>query len=94
MQNARVTFLTTPDRKAAIEAKAADLGVSSAEYIRLAVDNFDRTSAREERELAVLVDEVNAALPTMMRTIDDMAETIRTTRAEVERSLREVGFAG
>ena len=92
MQNARVTFLTTPDRKAAIEAKAADLGVSSAEYISLAVDNFDRLSAREEQELSLLVDEVNSAIPGMMRTIDDMAEMIRNTRSEVERSLREVGF--
>ncbi len=44
MQNARMTVLMTPDRKAAIERKAAELGVSSGEYIRVAVDNYEKVS--------------------------------------------------
>jgi hypothetical protein len=92
MQSARVTFLTTPDRKAAIEAKAATLGVSSGEYIRLAVDNFDQVSARDEAELAALVEEVNKAIPNMRASLDRMIETLDETHAEVDRTLRAAGI--
>ena len=93
MQNARVTFLTTPDRKAAIEAKAASLGVSSGEYIRLAVDNFDRISAKEEVELAALAAELNAAVPAMRASLDRSNLVLEDLHAEMNQFFQDRGIA-
>ena len=93
MQNARVTFLTTPDRKAAIEAKAASLGVSSGEYIRLAVDNFDRISAKEEVELAALAAELNAAVPAMRASLDCSNLVMEDLHAEMNQFFQDRGIA-
>ncbi|MBB5716057.1 plasmid mobilization protein [Sphingomonas aerophila] len=93
MQNARVTFLTTPDRKAAIEAKAASLGVSSGEYIRLAVDNFDRISAKEEVELAALAAELNAAVPAMRASLDRSNVVLEDLHAEMNQFFQDRGIA-
>jgi hypothetical protein len=92
MRSARVTFLTTPDGKAELEAKAATLGVSSSEFVRLAVDNFDKPGAAEEAELAVLVDEVNKAIPKMAASLDGMSRTLRKAHQEVDRTLRAAGI--
>jgi hypothetical protein len=54
MRSARVTFLMKPEEKAALEYKASKRGVSSGEYLRLAVDNFDNLSDKQEAELAEL----------------------------------------
>jgi len=93
MQNARVTFLTTPDRKAAIEAKAASLGVSSGEYIRLAVDNFDRISAKEEVELAALAAELNAAVPAMRASLNRSNLVLEDLHAEMNQFFQDRGIA-
>ena len=44
MRTARTTVLMSPEEKAALEKRAASRGVSSGEYIRLAVDNFEKVS--------------------------------------------------
>ena len=93
MQNARVTFLTTPDRKAAIVAKAASLGVSSGEYIRLAVDNFDRISAKEEVELAALAAELNAAVPAMRASLNRSNLVLEDLHAEMNQFFQDRGIA-
>jgi hypothetical protein len=92
MRTARVTFLTTPDEKADLETKAANLGVSSSEFVRLAVDNFDKPTAAEEAELAALVEEVNKAIPKMKASLERMSRTMRETSKEVDRSLRAAGI--
>ena len=91
MQTARVTVLMTPERKAALEARASELGVSSGEYIRLAVDNYRPTEA-EEAELAALVEEVNHAIPRMQESIRQMSETLASSHEEVDRLLRDMGL--
>jgi hypothetical protein len=94
MQTARVTFLTTPDRKAAIEQRAASLGVSSGEYIRLAVDNFDQISEAEEVELAALVEQVSEAIPRMQASLDRSCDTLDTLHAEMDAFFRDKGICG
>ena len=92
MRSARVTVLMSPDEKAEMEANAARLGVSSGEYVRLAVDNFDRPTAAEEAELAALVEEVNRAIPKMRASLDRMSKTLRKTLKENDAFFRERGI--
>jgi hypothetical protein len=87
MRTARTTVLMTPEEKAAIEKRAASMGVSSGEYIRLAVDNYERVSPKEEAELAALVTEANIAIPKMAASLDRMSQTLRKTHQEVDRTL-------
>lgn len=92
MRNARVTVLMSPDEKAEMESNAARLGISSGEYVRLAVDNFDKLTAAEEAELSALVEEVNKAIPKMAASINSMSRTLRVAHEEVDRSLRAAGI--
>ncbi|WP_375390986.1 hypothetical protein [uncultured Sphingomonas sp.] len=90
MQTARVTVLMTPERKAELEAHAAGLGVSSGEYIRSAVDDYNPT-ASEEAELAALVEELNIAVPQMQQTLERTSERLADTHRKVDAMLREWG---
>ena len=91
MRNARMTVLMTTDEKAEIESDAERLGVSSGEYIRLAVSNFEKPTAAEEAELAALVFEVNKAIPKMEASLDEISRKLRETHAEVDKMLRQMG---
>ena len=91
MQTERVTFLTTPDTKAALAARAAAQGVSLGEYIRRRVENEDDVTPQQEAELAALVEQVNEAVPRMETALDEMSRKLRTTHQEVDRLLREMG---
>ncbi len=90
MQTARVTVLMTPDRKAALEQRAARMGVSSGEYVPLAVDNYDPNQA-DEAELAALVDELNMAIPAMKASLKRSADRLEDAHRKVDRLLREWG---
>ena len=92
MKTARTTVLMTPEEKAALEKRAASLGVSSGEYIRLAVDNYERISPEEEAELGALVKEVNMAIPKMRASLDRMSKTLRKTLKENDAFFRERGI--
>ena len=92
MRTARLTVLMRPDEKAQLEAKAASRGVSSGEYVRLAVDNYDQISAEEEAELAALVAEANAAIPKMREALDRSIATLDATHKKVDTFLREAGI--
>ena len=90
MQTARVTVLMSPDKKASIEDRATKLGVSSGEYIRLAVDNFSEPG--EEEQLALLVEELNAAVPRMIASLERSTATLEATHLYVDNILRELGL--
>jgi hypothetical protein len=92
MRTARTTVLMSPEEKAALEKRAASMGVSSGEYIRLAVDNFEKISPEEEAELAALVEEANKAIPHMAAMLDNMSHTLRETHEEIDRTLRAAGI--
>lgn len=93
MQTARVTILMTPERKAAIERDAAELGVSSGEFVRLAVDNFD-PDAQTAPQLAALVAEVNELLPRIQASLDRSADRLDATHERVDQLLRDMGVRG
>jgi hypothetical protein len=93
MQTERITFLTTPDGKAALASRAAARGVSVGEYIRRKVEEEDSDdfSAQDEAELAILVAQVNEAMPKMEASLDEMSQMLRATHQEVDRMLRAMG---
>ena len=93
-QTERVTFLTSRDQKAALDAFAAQRGESVGYVVREATMRYmaqPRDESEEEAELAALVAEVNLVLPKMNEAIDDMIETMRTSHAETDRLLRQMG---
>ena len=89
MQTARVTVLMTPEKKAAVEAKASHLGVSAGEFIRLAVDNY---ADGEEELLARLVEELNTAVPAMAASLDRSIAMLEESHRYVDGVLREMGW--
>ena len=92
MQTERVTFLTSRDHKAALDAYAARNGLSVGNVVREATTRYIAQGRDEEAELAALVAEVNLAIPKMNASIDGMIETMRSTHEEVDRTLRAAGI--
>jgi hypothetical protein len=95
MQTERVTYLTSAEQKAALEAFAKSRGESVGNVVREATMRYmaqPRDESDEEAELAALVAEVNLAIPKMNASIDKMIETMRTTHAEVDQTLRAAGI--
>lgn len=92
MQTERVTFLTTPDHKAALDAYAAGSGMSVGHVVREATSQFiAQPTAEQEAELAALVDQVNQAVPKMHASIDSMIATMDATHRKVDTFLRDMG---
>lgn len=91
MQSERITFLTTTEAKAALVARAARRGMSTGEYIRLAVENLPEETAEEE-ELALIVSELVAAVPEMKASLERTTERLETAIRESDRKLREAGL--
>ena len=87
MRTERMTILLSPTSKAAVSARAAAQGLSVGEYVRRKIEDEDDLDPEQEAELAALVREVNAAMPRMTESLDDMIATLRRTREKVERSL-------
>lgn len=86
MQTERVTFLTTPDHKAALDAYARESGKSVGHVVREATSRYIAAPADpddEEEALSLLVPEVDAA-------VTDMLQTIQTMRADIERACEVV----
>lgn len=95
MQTERVTYLTSAEQKAALEAFAKSRGESVGNVVREATMRYmaqPRDESEEEAELAALVAQVNEALPKMNASIDQMIETMRVTHEEVDRTLRAAGI--
>jgi hypothetical protein len=94
MQTERVTYLTTAEQKAALEAFAKARGESVGNVLREAATRYiaqPRDENDEEAELAALVAEVNAALPKMNASIDQMIEMMRKAHIETDKLLRQMG---
>jgi len=92
MRTARVTVLMKPEEKAALEAKAARRGVSSGEYLRLAVDNFDKISDEQQAELEGLAKELKAAMPKMKAALESSCKTLESLHEENEAFFRKRGI--
>jgi uncharacterized protein YlxW (UPF0749 family) len=94
MQTERVTFLTSRDHKAALDAYATRTGQSVGNVVREATSQFISQPPAvndEEAELAALVAQVNEAIPKMNASIDEMSQTLQQTHVEVDRMLRAMG---
>ena len=91
MQSERVTFLTTPENKAALAARAAAQGVSIGEYIRRKVENDDEPQD-DEAELAELVADLVTAIPDMRARLERTSALIENAIDDSDRRLREAGL--
>ena len=84
MQTERVTFLTTPDHKAALDTFARETGMSMGHVVREATSRFiAEGQANDEQALQLLAREVEEAVPRMRA---DMRQAI----ASIERANRIV----
>ena len=85
MQTERVTFLTTPDHKKALDAFARESGMSVGHVVREATSRYVAEGEMcEEEELALLVQELNAAVPRMAADIDAAIAAIRASNNRVD----------
>jgi hypothetical protein len=92
MQTERVTYLTSAEQKAALEAFAKARGESVGNVVREATANYiGQPTPEEEAELAALVEEVNKAIPKMQASIENMIKTLEKSHRETDAFLRKMG---
>jgi len=88
MQTERVTFLTTPDHKAALDAFAAGSGKSVGHVMREASSWYlAQELAAEDEALALVVDELEQALPRMQEDLALMRASIAEARTAIAKAL-------
>lgn len=95
MQTERVTYLTSAEQKAALEAFAKARGESVGNVVREATLRYmaqPRDESEEEAELAALVEQVNAAVPRINAALEQMSKGIRDLRADSDAFYREKGL--
>ena len=93
MQTERVTFLTSPDQKAALDEFAAKTGHSVGHVLREASSRYiAQPTAEEQRELDLLVRELNEAVPRIRASLERSIRKLDETRREVASMLREAGI--
>ena len=93
MQTERVTFLTTPDHKAALDAFAAGNGKSVGHVLREASARYlAEGDLNEEEQLSLALRELDAALPAIHASLDRSIQRIRDTRHELDAMFREAGL--
>ena len=92
MQTERVTFLTTPHHKAALDAFARESGMSVGHVVREATSSYiAQESADEEEARALILEEVERAMP----LIQDDLEAIRASIAEARAAIADaLGTSG
>lgn len=89
MQTERVTFLTTPDHKAALDAFAAGNGKSVGHVMREASSRYlAEGQADEDEALALVVEELEQALPQMQDDLDAIRASIAEARAAIAEALK------
>ena len=91
MQTERVTFLTSRDHKAALDAFAASEGKSVGNVVREATSRYIAKGKDEEDEyeqaLELILPELEAMLPKWMAQIDAMEKSIDMAREAIDRAL-------
>jgi hypothetical protein len=93
MQTERVTYLTSAEQKAALEAFAKARGESVGNVVREATARYiGQPNEAEEAELAALVEEVNAAVPKMHASLERMIATLDRCHEENEAFFRKMGI--
>lgn len=93
MHTERVTYLSTADQKAALEAFARARGESIGSVLREAAASYiGQPSAEEEAELIALTEYANEAIPRMVAAMDAMSANIRAVNEDVGAMLRAKGY--
>lgn len=94
MQTERVTYLTSAEHKAALEAFAKSRGESVGSVVREATVRYMAQPADdqdEERLLKLLVDEINEATPRILASMDRLSAKMQAMHEENDAFLREMG---
>jgi hypothetical protein len=95
MQTERVTYLTSAEQKAALEAFAKARGESVGNVVREATARYIAEpviSPVDEAALQFLADELNEAVPKIRASLERSSRNIERSIAEVDRKLREAGI--
>ncbi len=93
MQTERVTFLTSPEHKAALDAFAKVSGMSVGHVLREAATRYVAEGEMDEdQRLRLLTDELRDALPEMHAALDHAIMGQRQLRADIDRMLRAAGL--
>jgi hypothetical protein len=95
MQTERVTYLTSAEQKAALEAFAKARGESVGNVLREATSRYMAQpdlsdEAAEEAALALLVEELEAALPKWNAKFDSMEASLDRAHNAIRKALAEV----
>ena len=86
MQTERVTYLTTAEQKAALEAFAKANGKSVGNVVREATMSYMAEAPLDDEEkMAILVTKLNEALPAIEASFERMTVKLEDTHAELER---------
>lgn len=92
MQTERVTFLTTPDHKAALDAYAAGNGKSVGHVLREASTRYlaERPGEADsyDEALDLVLPEIEASLEKWNRQLDAMNATIDRACAAIDRAVQ------
>lgn len=84
MQTERVTYLTSAEQKAALEAFAKSRGQSVGNVLREATSTYmAETPLDDEEKMAILVAELNESLPAIQASFDRMTAKLEATHAEL-----------
>ena len=84
MQTERVTYLTSAEHKATLEAFAKARGKSVGNVVREATSSYmAEAPLKNEEKMAILVAELNEALPAIQASFDRMTAKLEATHAEL-----------
>ena len=93
MQTERVTFLTSPEQKAALDAFARESGMSVGHVLREASLRYVAEGEMDEdQRFNLLVDELRDALPFMHAALDHAILGQQSLRADIDQMLRAAGL--
>lgn len=94
MQTERVTYLTSAEQKAALEAFAKARGESVGSVLREATSHYmaqpPELSTDEDAALNLLADELEAAIPKWNARFDSMEASIERARRAIREALAAV----
>lgn len=92
MQTERVTFLTSREHKAALDAYAAARGESVSNVVREATARYMAQPPEDgsEKALDLLIDELEAAIPKWNARFDSMEASIDRARKSIRDALAAV----
>ena len=83
--------LTSPEKRASLDAKARTLGVSAREVVRRAVQAFELGTEDEAAELQGLIDAFNELHPETLRIADESHRKVAEMFAGQPRAGRRTG---